>query len=128
MLVIVNTGNHAEAHLRLADIRRSNADSNHRIKAVILQRGNIHTAEQRIAVGMGMHAAHTAQTAGTASALNRRQLHTLIIAHRYGKHLTVARNVNAHLAVNKISNIRHTQSQLASQQLTALQTDIIKSF
>ena len=75
---------------------------------------------------MSMHAAHTAQAAYATSALHRRQLYALVIAHRNSEHLTAAAKINGNLTVNKIRHIRHAQSQLRIQQRAALNTDIIK--
>ena len=126
MLVIINTGNHAKGQHALAKVGRGNANRHHRIKAIILQRRNINAAQIRIAIRMRMHAAHAAQTACATSALHRRQLYALVIAHRNSEHLTAAAQINGNLAVDKIRHVRHAHCQLRIQQRAALDTDIIK--
>ena len=103
----------------MSKIRRHDANGNHGVEALIFQSTDIHTAQRRVAVGMGVHAAHTAQTAAAPAPINGRQLHTLVVAHGHSQNLAAPANVNAHLTVDKIRHIGHTCCQLRCQQLPA---------
>ena len=103
----------------MSKIRRYHADGDHSVEALVFQSADIHAAQRRVAVGMGVHAAHTAQTAAAPAALNGRQLHALVVAYGYRQNLAAPANVDAHLAVNKIRHIGHTRCQLRCQQLAA---------